>query len=392
MDLISAAERLAAIDRSQVTFDQKGCLHFRDKFSECQACFQVCPLEAIEPAKPPKFESEKCDNCLACLPACPAGVFSADDALPALLNCAARAEAGTIELVCELHPTPETGLSESSLGIQVRACLAGLGPGAYLSLVALGFDQIIVRKDACEQCPLGSLTSQILTQVSAAQRLLEHWGWSGRVTTSKGDEGLTPRLLWDAENPPISRRDLFRIASRQGQTAAARAMAKDEPVSGNRPPRERRRIISAIAHLPEAEPATNPSLEHLGFANLVVSENCSGCGACARACPTGSLAAIAEEKERFRLEFSPPACTGCEICAHVCSQEAITLNLAPTFEEVFGRKEALILFEAQTKRCQRCSAVFTSHEGARFCPMCEFRRQNPFGSKLPPHLLANRKD
>jgi ferredoxin len=161
MDLVSAAERLAAIDRSEVAFDQKGCLHSRDKFSECTACFEVCPLDAIQPGKPPGFDYGSCDNCLACLPVCPAGAFSADDALPSLLNCAARAESRSIELVCELHPQPDMGLPGSMLGVQVRACLVGLGPGAYLGLAALGFERIIARTDHCEDCPLGALAPKI---------------------------------------------------------------------------------------------------------------------------------------------------------------------------------------------------------------------------------------
>jgi Fe-S-cluster-containing hydrogenase component 2 len=391
MDVISAAERLAAIDRSEVTFDPKRCLHSRDKYSECEACFQICPLGAIQPAKPPAFEAENCDNCLACLPVCPAGAYSADDALPALLNCAARAEVETIELLCELHPEPESGLSPESLGIQVRACLAGLGPGSYLGLAALGF-KVIARTETCGECPLGKLTTQIHLNIEAAQRLLTHWNWGDRLASTAGEEPFESRLLWDAENPPISRRDLFQFASRQGQTAAARAIAKDEQLTGKRPPRERRRVISAIAHLPQIENGSNPTLENLGFAVLSVSDACSGCSACARACPTGSLVAFGGDKESFRLEFTPPTCTVCGICAHFCAQEAITLNSAPTFEEVFGSKEPLVLFQAEMKRCQRCNTSFTSKEDARYCPMCEFRLQNPFGSRLPPHLLANKKD
>lgn len=391
MDLISAAERLAAIDRSAVTLDQAGCLHSWDKFSDCELCYRVCPLQAIQEGKPPALDAEKCNTCLACLPVCPAGAFSAGDALPALLNCVARADAGTIELVCELHPAAEIGIPEFDLAIRTRGCLAGLGPGAYLALISLGCKRVVARTDACDECPFGSLKQRIEANITAARRLLEPWGWAGRLSTMLDEEFGAERPLWEAENPPLSRRDLFRLASRQSQVAAARVLAKDEQVAGRRPPRERRRVISALQHLPNPESSAYPTQAGMGFAMVAVSPECSACKACARACPTGCLKVIQSEEDRFALEFTPRACIGCEICVHVCAPQAVTIDQQPSFDQVFGNKGPVILFEAEIVRCERCSATFFSGEGSRLCPPCEFRRQNPFGSRLPPGIAATKR-
>lgn len=395
MNLVSVAERVAAIERSTVVFDSGRCLHTADKFSKCEVCRQACPVGAIQPGTPPTFRAEACTNCWACLPACPAGAFSADDAVPALLNCTARIEADPVELICERHPNGDQGLSASGVGVRVRGCLAGLGVSAYLALAALGLEQVLVRADACAQCAWGSLRSQIESQVEQARQLLEPWGRSRTLVlvTSNLSQEVIQRPIWEAANPPLSRRDLFRLASRRGQIVIARAAAQEGGSAAHRPSQERQRLMNAVAHLPaEQQPASEPRSLPVGpgFASVSISEECTACGVCARACPTGALQFVQEENAGYRLTFAPHACIGCEICAHVCAPAAVTVEPRPTFGYVFGRTEPITLRTGGLARCERCRAPFAARPGARLCPTCEVRRQHPFGSRPIPGLTRVR--
>jgi len=386
VSLLSAAERLAAIDRSAVILDTQSCLHARDQLATCEACFELCPSKAIRPGKPPTLETEKCQTCLACLPVCPVGAYSADDAVPSLLNCAVRLEDGPLELLCELHPSAEVGVVAGSVGIRVRGCLAGLGSGAYLALVALRIQRIIFRTEACAECPWCGLVSHILAQIARTEHLLSAWRLDGVLSLitelSEGQE----RPLWEATNPPLSRRDLFRVAAKQGQVTIARTMSTDHS-SGNRPGRDYLRIAGAAMHLTEIEPVANLSLAGVGFCSLTASEDCTACNACTRACPTAALKlGINEDKTYYWLKFSPLACIGCGICARVCEPQALAIDYAPTFVQVFGPKEPAILQEGDLGRCERCNSLFAARSGVRLCPVCEFRRKNPFGSKMPPGI------
>jgi len=145
MNLISAAERLAAINHSTVSFSQDLCLHSLVKFSTCEACFNLCPVDAIQPGKPPSLDNDKCQTCLACLPACPVGAYKAVDPVPPLLNCVTRANVKSIELICEAHPAADHGPPRSELAIRTRGCLASLGTGIYLVLLAMGMENIFIR-------------------------------------------------------------------------------------------------------------------------------------------------------------------------------------------------------------------------------------------------------
>jgi Fe-S-cluster-containing hydrogenase component 2 len=392
VNFLSTAERLAAIDRSSVTLDPARCLHSVDKFGRCQACFTLCPVSAIQAEKPPVLDQKACQRCLACLPACPTGAFAADDSVGAVLKCAARVEERSIELICDRHPQPEIGMYEAVPAISFHGCLAGLGSGAYLGLASLGFEKVTARLDACEACPWGQLKDQVQAQIRLGQRLLEPRHLSGVLSTCEitDKEDLVKRPLLDAHNPPLSRRDLFRMASIQGQVAAARALESEHRTTGRRPGRERRRTISALDRLPA--PQFNPeiSLDGLDYATLAISPSCTACRACGRACPTEALQFENEEDNSFRLIFSPRACIGCEACLHVCASDAISINHAPTYAEVFSVEEPQILFQGALARCEHCNILF-SDSGEKYCPICVFRRQNIFGFNLPPGLKQVRE-
>lgn len=413
MNLFSAAERIAAADHSEVVFDPARCLRAGDQFSTCESCFEICPVAAILPceggqSEGPKFAAEQCAGCLACLPACPVGAYSADDEVHALVNCAARIEERTVELVCGKNQQGGAGSSAAPAGsaapvapaapvaLRLQGCLAGLGPGAYLALAALGLERVTVRLDACPTCAWGSLLPEIEARLAAARRLLAGRG-RGEVLawvsdgTPVGGRGPAPdRPVWDVHNPPLSRRDLFRLANRQGQLSLARAMTGERGGGGQRPPRERNRVVDALAHLPvQVGGDAGASLAGLGYAWLAVSEACTACEACVRACPTGALRFTAGG-EHFELHFVPTACVGCEKCVHACAAGAITLDPGPSFGQVFDRPEPYLLQSGALARCARCNVTFAARAGVKYCPLCDWRRRHPFGSPPPTRVEQTR--
>jgi ferredoxin len=386
LSLLDAAERFSAIDRSVVMFNAERCLHKQDRFSGCEACFAVCPVEAITPGKPPSLDADKCQSCLACLTVCPMGAYSADDAVASLLNAVTHLEEGTLEILCEKNPRASKGMKEST-GMRVRGCLAGLGCGAYLSLAAFGLEHILARTDACPTCVWGSLPAQVEEQVNQAKLLLEAWGKAETLECVSELDNPVARPLWEAKNPPLSRRDMFRMLTQQGKVVMARAMENGQGSESRGPGRNHMRILGAVTHLPAVQPEFNGSVVNMDFAWISVSEACTACGVCARACPTQAIQFVIEEDSHsYQLNISPQLCTGCEMCSHVCEPEAVSVEHAPTFQQVFGSGQAVLLRGGEIAYCERCKTVYAAKPGIQLCSICEFRRQNPFGSKIPKGL------
>ncbi|MCJ7433443.1 MAG: 4Fe-4S dicluster domain-containing protein [Anaerolineales bacterium] len=387
MSLLDAAERFASIDRSQVLLDTKRCLHSQDQYSNCEVCFNVCPVDAITIGKPPALNTEICQSCLACIPSCPVGAYRADDDVSNLLNCITHVEGQPVELICELHPHPETGMDSESLGIRVHGCLAGLGTGAYLTLSALGLERIIPRTDACSTCKWHSLSPEIHHQAERANRFLRAWNRFDNIICKDQIEAPVERPVWDVKNPPLSRRDLFRMMARQGQVAMARAMENGVSASKHQLGRDRMRLLSAMSHLPEHSSGSPVNLSGFGFAALTISKNCTACGACGKACPTVALRFEKNQEETtFTISFSPQNCIGCDLCEHVCLPDAIFIDHAPTFEQVFEVKEPVIVESGQMVRCERCKTLMAAREDMKLCQLCEYRRAHPFGSILPKKI------
>ena len=188
------------------------------------------------------------------MPACPVGTYRADDDVADLLNCATHIEDQTVELICGLHQQAEKGVDSEAIGIRIRGCLAALGAGAYVTLSALGIKHIVSRTDACRACQWSSLGPELHKQTERANHFLAAWGREDTVACADELEAPIERVLWSSKNPPLSRRDLFRMAARQGQITMARAMENGITSVERKPGRDRLRLLSAVSHLPDFQP------------------------------------------------------------------------------------------------------------------------------------------
>lgn len=388
MSLFSIAERFSALDHSALALNTERCLHSQDRFSGCNACFDICPVNAINPGKPPSLNPEKCAKCMACLMVCPVGAYTADGAVASLLNAVKNLEAGPVELLCERNPRGDRGSSKTSTGIRIKGCLAGLGSGAYFVLAAFGHVQILVRTDTCSGCVWETLPGRVEAQVSQAKQVLEAWGKEGNLASISLLDSPVERPLWEGTNPPLSRRDLFISAFRQGRETLARAVDDLGTVADRLPGRDRLRLLNAVKHMPASQPGHTGSLEGMDFAWIAVSEACTACGVCARICPTRALQFGKDSAETvYKLNFLARNCVGCEMCMHVCVPSAISMDHSPTFARVFDQENSTI-HEGGLMKCKKCGALTAAQLGVDLCLLCEFRRTHPFGSMLPPGLKS----
>jgi formate hydrogenlyase subunit 6/NADH:ubiquinone oxidoreductase subunit I len=358
------------------------------RFSDCKACLEVCPVDAILPGKVPGLDSTKCETCLACLPVCPVGAFAADDAVASLLNAVTHLDGGELELLCEKNQQAELGVSETSTGIRVRGCLAGLGTGGFLALAAIGLERIIVRMDACSACNWGTLFGQVQAQVNQANNALEGWGKAGNINIVTVLDSPVDRPLWKSTNPPISRRDLFLFAARQGQIAIARSIENGQPQSSHRPGRNHLRMVGAIKHLPVPMSPEKINLGDMGFASVSTTEACVACGTCTRGCPTNALQFKKNENETsFVLSLSVKNCIGCGMCVHVCTSKTLTMDRSPLFTRIFG-EEMVILRQGELVKCEQCGVLIAARPDVHLCQFCDYRKSHPFGSMQVPGTIT----
>ena len=382
--LALAVERWTA-GRAPVTLALERCLNMRDKTTACDQCVQVCPTGAITTAPDVQLNLERCIACGLCLHHCPTGTFRGDDGAAQLLRCAAQlVDRDVLELACKFHADPATGDPSVAAVITTNGCLSTLGVSAFLGLFALGVQKVVLRLDACANCPLASLRTEI---ERAAEIARQTYGASGAALAFQYDSAARrtkSRPVYAMNNPPVSRRGLLRMITLQGEDSTDALIAQfrvddedDHPV-----PVERRRILAALRHSPQID---NPLPADL-FVQLTADDTCTACGLCARICPTQALQFF-EGEDRFALTFTAADCINCGLCTRLCDAKALHAEGAPSRADVIeGRR--IPLLSGTLKRCKKCHALYKGT--GDFCPPCEFRKKHPFGYVANPRVSAER--
>jgi ferredoxin len=399
--MLAALERFGTTDGPDIVFAPARCLHERDPFATCDLCVEACPAGALQFADDGIiFDNEACVACGVCLPLCPVGAFSGPTGAAEVLRFAKHlADGQTLELLCARHPQPETGPPQTDIALSTSGCLAALGPSVYVGLAALGVAHVAVRTDACADCPLAAARQTIDLNVEKAQRILKAWERADAVAVVLPDRTMQPRPVVEADKPLVGRRQLFRaIFNTEADNPAADALLADDlgdaDTPGRRyPPLERRRLQRALALLPPVHPqALCPApLAGQAFSTLGAGPACTACGVCAEVCPTGALQLVLnDDTDEFVLAFLPSACTGCDACLHLCDVDALYHNPVPFVADIVA-DEHTIIHSGTFQRCQKCGTRTAGQLSDRgLCPVCEFRRQHPFGSQLPAKMRRKR--
>lgn len=378
MNLFSVANKLAPSDQPPITFDTERCVRVKQKNATCELCVQRCPVNALRLNGRIIFDDTACVACGACLHICPLGAFNGDDDTTDLTNCITRLNAQAVELVCALHPAPDKGANANASVIRTNTCLAALSASAFIRLLSQ-VSSITVRIDACAECSIGRAQSSIIQTFDAVNKLLPE-----RIIPIADKPGADApvRTVYDAKTPPVSRRDFFRALTGESIRTAASVLASEaaSTTTETNLPRERSRLINALKRVSPND--QNVPTPFAGAVRLHVDDQCTACGVCARVCPTKALNFTKTGNDEYRLICVVEKCTDCGMCLSVCKPSALSRAGVPTLAE-FIAAEPIMLKAGALKKCSKCNAMFAANIEGDLCPICDFRRRNPFASALP---------
>jgi ferredoxin len=95
-------------------------------------------------------------------------------------------------------------------------------------------------------------------------------------------------------------------------------------------------------------------LSPLGKVNLDTAK-CTGCGLCARECPTGALTiTLNEDSDAFRLLFKHGGCVACGLCVEICPEKCLQVERLLEPDKLASQS---VLFEDRIARCSRCGTA-----------------------------------
>ena len=193
------------------------------------------------------------------------------------------------------------------------------------------------------------------------------------------EPGKAKRDVLQAEAmPTVQRRSLFGLGSR---TTEPTEPSWEPDLSAT----DHQRLRSALRELAGDQPRLEVPDDAPGLGVQLAADGCTAQGQCVQACPQGALQ-LTHAGTASTLHVDVSLCDGCRRCIEFCDQRALTVE-APAPWSALLDDEPTPLATVATRTCERCRVAFHPEADETLCPVCAMRRENPFGSTLPPEAI-----
>ena len=323
---------------------------------------------------------------------------AASDALAAVLRWVRLApDPVAVRLVCADGPG-RLSTGRDVVAVRLPGCVHELPVSGYLELALAGATAVTLVAGACcahddEPAPLvdartllASHERRVTLAVEAAPRRglrRSHPVPAATALPLPRRALLAPMLLTHLPYRPHTERErLLAVLEELGEPAPhlvpatprtpGTPQSHDEPVvaAGDAPAAD-----LGESHLASAPPA----------GALLSATGCTACAVCVKGCPTGALA-VDGDPPVLTLTQDASRCTDCGECVRLCPEHALERVRSLTWQDLRERA-VLPLATVDTVPCARCGQpVPADRVDHGLCPVCAYRRKNPFGSTLPPSL------
>ncbi|RMA96158.1 4Fe-4S binding protein [Hydrogenothermus marinus] len=346
---------------ARLNFDIYSCVRTYYRFSSCQKCIDVCPVEDVLYIENDKIKinEEKCISCGACVGVCPTEAFSL--------------KGFDLKEFHQKFIETEEHLISCKLNVP---CVSAVDSQYLVAFVLEKNSDIILDIGHCSSCQIGNLKERIENIAKEANYVLEQLGVENRV---KLEEIAYEKP--EEEKKIESRRSFLKRFTKQTAGLAFWALAPNIPIENEENneeevknlveekvvPYKRIAFINALKNSDIDFKDKYLEVDKISFTSekWIDNKKCTNCYICYHMCPTGALK---EGNNKLSILFEPALCVKCRICHEMCPEDCLHLADKLEFDTFVNKVE--VLAEHVMIPCEECMTPFSYKGDSTICPRC----------------------
>jgi len=336
------------IDEKHPTVEYEHCTNNKQRKKQCTVCQDVCSKSVMNLSR--DIQWDDCENCNICAVQCPARAIKSSAINLGKLLELCQSKSGHVVITCRRRKKVEADLK--------LYCVASISWEviAYLALEK----RVVILKQGCEDCEDQGCLAAFEQTVARTEEFLgaEKYGESVRII---GEESLLP------QSPEMSRRELFALFGKRSKDAIGSMLPDDGSVQLDGMV-YRKLLTKRMKQLHDSG-----SEQAFGWSTRVFTENCWGCGICAKVCPHGALEVTECAGKRY-MAHSLWRCERCGICESVC----LEAGMSGTRIEYVMNPMPPVLTALTYDTCRTCGSPVKT--GKPLCFDCAAKRPAGQGS------------